>query len=437
MEATLRVASAQKQLGQVLHYEWDGAGWEYASRTNYTYANDLLSVREEERHAAAGMHVPVSRERYEYDAQGRLLHEYDEVWDTQAGAYRPVSRASNFYVGSATFATAVQYYEWDDDLEDYEPVDRQTFTTATENGFTFITSGESLEWDGSDWTPVDRFMLMPDGSDVLYIEQLWTGSDWENYERVRYLNLTVPQLYERFLQLMEHLELHHGSLLMLGMPDAVYEAWDGDDWVYEGRQVTENWYEFQTGALLRSEAVREAWEDDEWLVEGRLVISYEMVGSNSRPDSLWFDIAVGEDEWMSYMHETYKYNSEGDIEEIDFFVLGFSGELEPVTSNTFIWREVGVSIEEGSLATTFALQAAYPNPFNPSTTIAFTAAATGDVVISVYDILGRHVTTIAAGQYQAGEHRVVFDAGGLPSGTYLVRLESGGLVQSRSITLIK
>jgi hypothetical protein len=137
------------------------------------------------------------------------------------------------------------------------------------------------------------------------------------------------------------------------------------------------------------------------------------------------------------MHETYKYNSEGDIEEIDFFVLGFSGELEPVTSNTFIWREVGVSIEEGSLASTFALQAAYPNPFNPSTTIAFTAAAPGDVVISVYDILGRHVTTIAAGQYPAGEHRVVFDAGGLPSGTYLVRLESGGHVQSRSMTLIK
>ncbi len=85
----------------------------------------------------------------------------------------------------------------------------------------------------------------------------------------------------------------------------------------------------------------------------------------------------------------------------------------------------------------FALQGNWPNPFNPSTTIAFSAAETGPVQLSVYDLQGRLVSTLVDGMVARGEHSVIFDAAGLSSGTYLYRLESAAGIETRRMTLIK
>ena len=74
------------------------------------------------------------------------------------------------------------------------------------------------------------------------------------------------------------------------------------------------------------------------------------------------------------------------------------------------------------------LQSCYPNPFNPTTTIAYRLAEDGSVELAVFDVSGRRVSTLVAGRRGSGEvHRVVWDgradAGvGLPSGVYLLRL---------------
>jgi len=85
----------------------------------------------------------------------------------------------------------------------------------------------------------------------------------------------------------------------------------------------------------------------------------------------------------------------------------------------------------------FALEAAYPNPFNPSTTLRFTLETDAEIRLAVLDALGREVALVAEGTYAAGRHEVVFDATHLPSGLYLVRLESEGRTDSQRITLLK
>lgn len=78
----------------------------------------------------------------------------------------------------------------------------------------------------------------------------------------------------------------------------------------------------------------------------------------------------------------------------------------------------------------FTLGAAYPNPFNPSTTIRFGLPEAGHVDLVVYDGLGREVTRPISGVKGAGIHDVHFEAGGLPSGVYFYRISVRGDRQS-------
>ncbi len=85
----------------------------------------------------------------------------------------------------------------------------------------------------------------------------------------------------------------------------------------------------------------------------------------------------------------------------------------------------------------FRLDAAYPNPFNPRTTIPYRLDASTDVRLNVFDMLGRRIATLVEGFQAAGEHEVVFDAASVPSGTYIVRLETAARSATRMVTLLK
>lgn len=83
------------------------------------------------------------------------------------------------------------------------------------------------------------------------------------------------------------------------------------------------------------------------------------------------------------------------------------------------------------------LDVAGPNPFNPSTRLAYVLPESGPVRLAVFDAAGRRVRLLADGWMPAGEHQVRFDAGTLPSGTYFVRLDAAGSVLTRSLLLVK
>jgi len=91
---------------------------------------------------------------------------------------------------------------------------------------------------------------------------------------------------------------------------------------------------------------------------------------------------------------------------------------------------------------TTKLKGSYPNPFNPSTTIAFEMASEGQVVIDVYNIKGQRVKTLVNGVLGAGSHSVVWDGNdasgrAVSSGVYFYRMTSGGYVKTQKMLLIK
>ena len=104
---------------------------------------------------------------------------------------------------------------------------------------------------------------------------------------------------------------------------------------------------------------------------------------------------------------------------------------------TFIDAVRVASEPDGELPSAVALHGSYPNPFNPSTTIAFEMPEASRVRIIVFDVVGREVALLVDEPRAAGAHEVVFDAAGLPSGVYFVRLEAGGRVLSKPVTLLK
>ena len=86
----------------------------------------------------------------------------------------------------------------------------------------------------------------------------------------------------------------------------------------------------------------------------------------------------------------------------------------------------------------YILDPAYPNPFNPSTTIGFAVAETQGVSMGLYDVLGRRIRDLFIGRVTANMNmQVSIEADGLPSGLYLVRLTGEAFAATRRVTLLK
>ena len=75
----------------------------------------------------------------------------------------------------------------------------------------------------------------------------------------------------------------------------------------------------------------------------------------------------------------------------------------------------------GETATTYAMEAAFPNPFNPSVAVPFAVPEAAHVEIELYDVLGRRVAVIANSLFATGRHTIRFDGSNLASGVYILR----------------
>ncbi len=86
----------------------------------------------------------------------------------------------------------------------------------------------------------------------------------------------------------------------------------------------------------------------------------------------------------------------------------------------------------------YVLERAYPNPFNPSTTVRFKVAEAQNVTLVLIDALGRQVAELFNGRAEADKYESIrVDGSNLPSGAYTVRLEGETVQGSTRIVLIK
>jgi hypothetical protein len=90
----------------------------------------------------------------------------------------------------------------------------------------------------------------------------------------------------------------------------------------------------------------------------------------------------------------------------------------------------------------FSLSQNFPNPFNPSTTVLFTAPVGERVVITIYSILGFRVRTLYVGQGNGSTQSAVWDGRddcGVPvsSGSYFCRIISKGFSATKKMLLVQ
>jgi hypothetical protein len=115
-------------------------------------------------------------------------------------------------------------------------------------------------------------------------------------------------------------------------------------------------------------------------------------------------------------------------------VSGFGPWCPPAT---FVVA-VGTAVEaSGEIPTEYYLAEPYPNPFNPSTRIAFGLPEAADVKVVVFDASGRLAAVLADGRVPAGQHVVEWDATKLGSGVYFVRMQAPHRVLTRTVVVMK
>jgi len=101
-----------------------------------------------------------------------------------------------------------------------------------------------------------------------------------------------------------------------------------------------------------------------------------------------------------------------------------------------------MNIESNEIPNEFMLYSAFPNPFNPSTTIRFDLPEDSFVTINVYDMVGRHVKTLLNNNMPAGRRSIVWDSTNnfdqpVSAGTYFFTIKTVGYSQTKKMVYLK
>ncbi|MDP6585104.1 MAG: T9SS type A sorting domain-containing protein, partial [Anaerolineales bacterium] len=116
-------------------------------------------------------------------------------------------------------------------------------------------------------------------------------------------------------------------------------------------------------------------------------------------------------------------------------LFSFSGDFEIaeiIVANS--QDEISASLP---LAASFSLSDAYPNPFNPTTTMTLTMPVAGVMKVGVYNLLGQSVATLATGYKEIGTYNLTWDAADAASGMYFVKAEADGFTKIQKLMLVK
>ncbi len=163
-------------------------------------------------------------------------------------------------------------------------------------------------------------------------------------------------------------------------------------------------------------------------VEGDLVhVTYTLNDGETLPDEVTFYLGLANLPGTSMDPELLNV------------VCGYPDESNPVVVST-----EALAIDDNStIPEQYALHQNYPNPFNPSTQISFDVPQGGDfIVLSVYNILGQNVKTIASGVLNPGRYSMDWNAtdevgNPVASGIYFYELRSPSFTSRKKMLLIR
>ncbi|MCP4581805.1 MAG: T9SS type A sorting domain-containing protein [candidate division Zixibacteria bacterium] len=157
-------------------------------------------------------------------------------------------------------------------------------------------------------------------------------------------------------------------------------------------------------------------------------------------------INVGSDDDISftYLQEIFEGWDTYSVRYYDCADLDGDGDDDIVVDSSgvinFIENMTPVDITETkrNLPDGVSLSQNYPNPFNGSTNISFTLENNSHIKLTIFDILGREIISLADETLNAGEHTITWNAASnLSSGIYFYRLKTDERISSKQMVYIK
>jgi parallel beta-helix repeat protein len=143
------------------------------------------------------------------------------------------------------------------------------------------------------------------------------------------------------------------------------------------------------------------------------------------PNNWWGDVS-------GPYHPNYNPGGLGDSVNAFVYPLPFLTEPDPTAPPSAVPRH------DFPAPATFTLFPNYPNPFNPTTNIAFELPVMSKVSLKVFNILGQEIETLFDKQIMSsGRHKVRFSHPDLSSGVYFYQLSSGQNTAVGKMVLMK
>ncbi|GEM_PF-1548006 len=147
------------------------------------------------------------------------------------------------------------------------------------------------------------------------------------------------------------------------------------------------------------------------------------------------DAPIGTYTFWGYIGD---YPTQYSYSSFNFTVLSSAGDEN--SQDSWVWKSSGAFGFGGDIPTVpteVSLEDCYPNPFNAQTNITFNLPKASNVELSVYNLAGRKVATLAKGTIGAGSHTITWDAYDYSSGVYFYRLSTDNYTATKRMTLMK
>jgi hypothetical protein len=117
--------------------------------------------------------------------------------------------------------------------------------------------------------------------------------------------------------------------------------------------------------------------------------------------------------------------------EIDYLKGWITDHLD------WVDQQVLMAVASAQVPGAYKLDNAYPNPFNPATTIGFSIPRSDFVKVKIYDAAGREITTLVNGEMVPGQHRFKWDGENQASGIYFIQMVCSRFEQTKTVILLK
>ena len=164
----------------------------------------------------------------------------------------------------------------------------------------------------------------------------------------------------------------------------------------------------------------------------------------------WAGDLIPEPQWLM-ISDGSSWLESGATEELDIIVIttGLTTDAmynadvlvltaaEVVSIPVYLLVNEDLGVADHQLINSYELSSAFPNPFNPITTIQYSIPTAENVRLSIYNVLGEEIEVLATGLRQPGSHIVRWNAARFSSGMYFYRLHAGEFSAVHKLLLLK